>query len=148
MKCNIRESLLDCVDDILSVREDMGAQIEDVYLIKRTWDQERAGEGDFKDDEEKVEPTPGIIDVSHDVRVTEGGAIKSGDLILTGISRNRYPKEDTIRTSLSNDEAEQRNIEKFYRIGKHFYRVIHVKKNLLTWDVHVRKVSQDERERN
>lgn len=142
MSCNLRESLLKCSDSILGIREKMGAQLADVFLVTRTWSGERVGDGSFTDRVEKVSPTPQIVDLSHDVRVTEAGSVKAGDLILRGISRNKYPDEIKLRT----DTGDKR-IEKLYHIGEHFYRTINIKENLITWDIQVRKVRQDETER-
>ena len=141
MSCNLRESLSGCIDKILGIREGMGAQLADVSLITRVWSGERVGDGDFSDSETKMSPMPGIQDFSHNIRVMEGGAVKAGDLILMGISRNKYPEEASLLTS-----TDDRNIEKFYKVGKHYYRAVHVKENLVTWDVHVRKVLMDETE--
>lgn len=138
---NIRTSLLGCVDKMLGVREGMGADLAKVDLITRTWSGERPGDGTFTDTVTRMDPLPGIKDFSHDVRVTRGGAVKQGDLILTSISQNAYPDEATLRT-----DTGVRNVEKFLKVGDHYYRTIHVKKRLVTWDVHVRKVNVDETE--
>lgn len=138
----LRECLLKGIDCVLSVREDMGAQIHDVYLIDRRWSGERVGDGQFSDSLEKISPTPSIKDYSHDVRVTNVGAVKAGDLIVTGISRNKYPDELRLRT-----DTEDRNHEKLYKVGKHFYTLVHIKENLVTWDIHLRKKRLDESER-
>jgi hypothetical protein len=142
MSCNIRESLLRCTDKILETRENIGAQLADAYIITRTWSGERPGDGSFSDVESKIYPTPEIKDYSHDVRVQEAGAYKSGDLVLVGISRNQYPEEEPLRT-----DTTERNVEKFIKVGTHYYRTIHIKEKLVTWDLHIRKVAQDETER-
>ncbi len=138
---NIRESLLDCVDKILGIREGIGAQLFDVYIVNRRWSGERVGDGTFTDVITQVTPTPGIKDYSHDVRVTESGAVKAGDIILTGVSRNQYPDENEFKT-----KTEERNTQRMFKVGKHFYHVVHVKEKLLTWDLHLRKIRQDETE--
>jgi hypothetical protein len=138
----IRDSILGCSDKILGIREQIGAQINDVYLITRTWSGERVGDGSFSDKREKISPTPQIVDYSHNIRVTDIGSVKAGDLLLKGISINKYPDELTLRTDTGN-----KRIEKLYNIGKHFYRSINIKENLITWDLQVRKILQDETER-
>lgn len=140
MSCNIRKSLGDCIDSILGVREGMGAQLGDVYIVERVWTGQRQGDGSFTDTEIKVSPAPEIVDYSHNVSVTEAGAVKSGDLILRGIS----PKytEDQLKTITT-----AKNREKFYRIGSHYYTCIHIRERVVTWDVHIRKISEDETER-
>ena len=138
---NLRASLTKCIDSVLGICESIGADIKKVEIITRTWAGERPGDGTFEDISEGMNPLPCIKDLSHDVRVTEGGAVKQGDLILTGVSRNTYPEEDSLRT-----DTGTRNVEKFYKIGDHYYRTINIKERLVTWEVHVRKVRQDEKE--
>lgn len=137
----IRDSLTDCVDDILAIRQDIGAELATVDFVTRVWSGQRIGDGSFSDTLERMFPLPCIKDLSHDVRLTEGGSIKQGDLILTGVSRNQYPDEEKLRT-----DTGLRNVEKFYKIGPHYYRTMHIKERLVTWDVHVRKVLLDEQE--
>lgn len=140
---NFRESFTDCVDKILGIREEMGAQLADVFFVTRTWSGERTGDGDFSDTIEQMSPLPEIVDYSHDVRLQQAGTYKQGDLILRSVSRNQYPDEDKLRT-----DTLERNVEKFLKVGDHFYRTIHIKEKLVTWDIHVRKVAQDETERS
>ena len=143
MSCgDLRASISKCLDKALKVREDLGLQKADVFFITRTWNGERVGDNGFSDQTTKVSPIPEIVDLSHDIRVQQGGSYKQGDLILKGFSRNAYPQEQTFRT-----DTGIKNVEKFIKVGDHFYRTIHIKENLVTWDVHVRKVSQDETER-
>lgn len=139
--CNMRKGLLDCVDEILGVRDCLGLNLADCYIVTRTWAGERVGDGEFSDVSEQIKPSPSISDFSHNVRTTESSSVKSGDLILGNISRNKYPDEQTLRT-----DTLQKNVEKFIKVGRHYYRTIHVKEELLTWEVHVRKVLQDETE--
>ena len=136
-----KEAMLECIDPILSIKEDMGADIEKVDFITRTWTGVRPGDGTFTDVKERMEPLPCIKDVSHDVRLNASGTVKQGDLFLTSISQNSYPDEDALRT-----DTGLRNVEKFYKIGAHFYRTIHIRKRLVTWDVQVRKVLDIETE--
>ena len=141
MAGNLRESLTDCIDKILEIREDLGVQLADVYIVNRRWSGERVGDGTFGDVVSQVKPTPGIKDYSHNIRVTEVGAVKAGDIILSGISRNQYPDELEFKT-----KTEERNTQRMFKVGKHFYHVVTVVEKLLTWDVHLRKIRQDETE--
>ena len=140
MSGNLRENLKGCIDKVLGIREQIGAQLADVYIIERTWSGQRQGDGSFTDVELKISPAPQIVDYSHNVRVSSAGAIKSGDLILRGVS----PKytEEQLKT-----QVDERNKERFYRLGTSYYTCIHIKENLVTWDIQIRKVSQDETER-
>lgn len=137
----IRASLTDCIDCILGVRDDIGAALADISIITRTWTGERVGDGTFTDVVTALKPTPQIKDFSHDVRVSEAGAVKQGDLILVGVSRHAFPTEASLRTDVVS--AVQ---EKMIKVGRHFYRTIHVKEKLVTWDIHIRKINQDETE--
>ena len=130
----------DIVDCFTDLRDELGFGIADVFIVERQWRGERIGDGPFTDKIEKM-PTPEIRDLSHDVRVSEAGAYKSGDLILRNISKDRF-EEDELRTDTGVD-----NKEKFIKVGNHFYRTIHIKERLVTWEIHIRKVAQDETER-
>lgn len=141
MSGNLRANLLKCSDKILSIREDMGAQLADVFIITRTWTGDRVGEGDFTDVSEKITPTPSIMDFSHDVRVTEAGAVKAGDLILTGVSLKLYPSEATLRT-----QTTAKNIQKMYKINSHYYHVVRIVERFVSWDIQLRKIRVDEAE--
>jgi hypothetical protein len=137
---NLRSNLSHCIDKILGIREQIGAQLADVDIVQRTWSGQRQGDGSFTDVVTRLSPAPEIVDYSHNIRTSESGAIKSGDLILRGIS----PKytEDQLKT-----QTDVKNKEKFYKLGAHYYTCVHVRERLVTWDVHIRKVSQDETER-
>lgn len=140
MSGNLRASLSGCIDKILGIREGIGAQLSYVDIVERTWSGQRQGDGTFTDVLTRIMPTPGIMDYSHNVNITEAGAVKSGDLILKGIS----PKytESQLKTITNT-----KNKEKFYKLGKHYYTCVNVVEKLVTWDVQIRKVSQDETER-
>ena len=138
---NLRDSLLGCVDKILGVKDSMGANIHEVFIINRVWTGERVGDGSFTDEESQVLPTPCIKDYSHDVRITESGAVKQGDIILTGLSRNVFPDEEEFKT-----KTEERNTQRMFKVGTHFYHVKHIKEKLITWDLHLTKIRQDETE--
>lgn len=138
---NLRKSLLNCVDKILDIRENLGALLAETYFVTRTWSGERPGDGSYSDSITKVEPQPNIKDLSHDIRLMEGGAYKQGVLLLTGFSQNQYTEED-LRT-----QTDSKNVEKFIKVGDHYYSTIHVRQKLVTWNVQVRKVLQDESNR-
>ena len=87
MSCSsIRANLGHCIDKILGIREQIGAQLADVDLVERTWSGKRQGDGTFTDVVTRLSPAPEIVDYSHNIRTSEAGAVKSGDLILRGIS--------------------------------------------------------------
>ena len=136
---DIKASLGDCLDEILSIRDCIGAALAPVSIITRSWSGARVGEGEFSDEEEDLKPTPQIKDYSHDIRLQQGGAYKQGDLLLRGISKNSYPEEVALRT-----DTGVKNVEKFIKVGSNYYRTVNVKENLVTWDIQVRKIAQDE----
>lgn len=135
---------MSCLDKVLGVKDQIGAFKAEVFFVTRTWTGTRPGDGLFEDTESQLLPTPCIRDFSHDVRLKQSGTIKQGDLILTSISRNSYPDEETFRTDI---KGKNRNVVKYYRINRHYYRLINIKENFVTWDIHLRKVTIDERER-
>ena len=137
-ECNILKGLKGCVDSVLGVRDCIGAALHPVYIYTRTWGGEQPGDGNFEESSEQILPTPQIKDYSHDLRITEGGVVKQGDIILRNISKNQYPNESEIDCS-----TDGRNIEKYYLINERLYTVIHVKEDYLTWHVHLRKRSED-----
>ena len=122
-----------CIDSVLKVREDVGAVIQPCSIVTRTWTGRTVGDGIAEDEIDDIRPSPGIVDLSHDVRLMEGGSIKQGDLILTHISKNRYNREDIDGTT------DGKNIERFIKVGDYHYNIIHVKEDHLTWNIHVRR---------
>lgn len=143
MSCNIREGLLGCIDKILDIRDEMGALLAETHFVLRTWSGERPGDGTFTDIVTRLEPQPAsIADLSHDIRLGQGGAYKQGDLLLKGISQNTYTEPDLLT------QTHKKNVEKFIKVGDHYYVTVNIKKNLVTWDVQIRKILQDESERS
>lgn len=138
----LTDGLLDCIDSVLGVRDCIGAVLHPVFILTRTWSGERPGDGDAEESEEQIKPTPQVVDYSHDLRLVEGGAVKQGDIVLRGISKARYAEMDL---DCSLKEGEKINVERFYLINEKLYTVINVKENHLTWDVQLRKRSDETR---
>lgn len=137
----LRDCFLDSLDAITSVRDDIGANIQDSFIVTRTWSGERVGDGTFTDHTIQILPSPYMLDLSHDVRIQRGGSYESGDLILRTINKARYTEED-LRTD-TNEET----VEKFIKVGDHFYRTKHIKEKFITFEIHISKVAEDETER-
>jgi len=138
---NAIESIKSCgLDKILGVRDSIGANLHDVFIITRCWSGEEIGDGRVKESKLQVKPTPRIKDFSHNLRVTEGGSVKQGDLLLKGISKSKFPERRSIDLC-SDDDL----VEKFYEIDCNLYRVISVVEKHLTWNVQVRRLSNQER---
>lgn len=134
MSCNFKKSFLPCLDSILGIREQIGAEKADVYLVTRVWSGRVPGDGFHTDTEEMIRPKPMIVDLSHDIRLQEAGVVKQGDLFIRQISKARYPHEKDIDC-----QTTAKNIEKFYKVGEHYYTLIQVVERHLTWDIQVRK---------
>lgn len=140
------DSLLPCIDDILSVRDCIGAVMKPVYLFTRTWFVDQAKttaaaqpEGFATDSFVQLLPSPSLRDYSQDIRLREGGAVKQGDIILKDISKNKYVIGDLDGTSSAP------NIERFYLVGVKLYQVINVTEEYLTWNVQLRELSNQTR---
>jgi hypothetical protein len=134
------DGLKDCLDDVLGIRDDIGAVLAPTYLVTRTWTGARPGDGTFSDDESQLLPSPYIVDLSHNLNIPDAGTIKHGDILLKNISKQSYPLESDLDGS-----SDAKNIEKLYRIGEYLYQVIRVKNNYITWDVQVRRLSDQRR---
>lgn len=139
MSTGIIDSMLPCADSILGIRDSIGATIKLVYLVTRTWSGAIPGDGTAVDTEVQMLPSPGIQDLSQDLRIKEGGAVKAGDIFLRNVSRNSYTE-----TQLDGSSASA-NIEKFYRVGDKLYQVISVTESYLTWKIQLRQMSNQTR---
>lgn len=138
---NLVESIKDCgLDKILGVRDKIGAALKKVKIITREWDGDEPGHGNSKTSELNIFPSPRIVSFDHDVRLQEGGYIQQGDILLKGISKSSFPDQKTL-----DNISESRNIEKFYDVGGILYQIISIKEKLLTWNVHLRRFSDQRR---
>lgn len=133
---NLVESMQGCSDAIFGIRKCVGAALKPVYIVTRVWSGRSPGEGTVVETVDEILPVPGIKDLAHDRRVKEGGTAKEGDLVVYHVSKNRYPTEDLIDC-----RTPAKNIEKFYRIGTELYRVFHIHERYLSWDIWIRRVT-------
>lgn len=140
---NAIQSIKTCLDSVLDVRRQIGADLKRVFLITRTWSGDQIGSGDVTEESVEFDPIPGVKDYSHNIKLEAGGNIKQGDLIIHQISKNQCPLESDVDGS-STDQ----NIEKLYKVGEHYYRVISVVEKHLTWNVQVRRLSDQTRRDN
>lgn len=134
MSNDLIDSLLPNLDDTLGVRDSIGAVLHTVSILTRVWTGRQVGDGQASDTVAQILPSPGIKEFGHDLRLMEGGTIRQGDILVKGISKNKYPNEEMIDCSTTSPL-----IEKFYLIDDRIYTVISVKEGYLTWDVQVRK---------
>jgi hypothetical protein len=137
----VYDDLLGDVDSILGIRDDLGVALHPVFIVTRTWSAgTELGEGDYSDTELQMLPSPRIKEFADDYKIKEGGAIQQGDIMLKMISKQSYPKRSDVDCSV-----DQQFIEKFYKINDIFYRVIFVWEQHVTWNVHLRRVSDQTR---
>lgn len=130
------DDLRQIVNPILGIRDDLGAVKASVYLIARTWTGTEPGDGRFIDTETQVLPSPNIVMFMDDYRIKEGGAVQQGDIKLKWISKQSFPDRTMIDCSV-----ESQNVERFYRVGNYLYRLIQVEEKLLSWNVLLRRLS-------
>lgn len=138
---NLVDSIKSCgFNKILGIRDKIGANLKNVFIVTRTWSGTSVGEGTPIDSSVQVLPSPHIVDYSHNIRIRQGGNIQRGDLVLKSISKETYATQSEVDSTTS-----AKNIEKMYRVGERMYQIIHVKENHLTWEVHVRELTYQER---
>lgn len=134
------DDIIDAANDAFEARDDIGAIKAEVYIVTRIWSGDRIGDGTPTETKVRMLPTPNIIDLSQDIRLSTAGAIKQGDLILKSISKLNYPTENDVDCLVTS-----KTTEKFYEVGGYLYKVIHVKSPYHAWNVHVRRLSNQTR---
>lgn len=133
---SIVDDILPDTDDLLSIRDDIGAALKEVYIVTRTWSGEELGAGQPSEIKERMLPSPHIVEFSHSLRIREGGAVKQGDILLKMVSKNKYPNLSDVDLS-----GLPLNVEKLYEVGGKLYRPISVTERYVTWRVLLRPIS-------
>lgn len=128
----IVDDVLSISNDILGLRDELGAIKHHIFILERKWTEER-GKGKFTDTKTQILPTPYLVDYSHDLRLKESGLIKQGDLILKMISKKTY-KKDQIDCSVLDNKT-----EKYYLIENNLYEVVGITEDYVTYNVQIRK---------
>lgn len=123
------------MDSIFKIRDDLGAVIRRVHFVTRTWSSARIGDGTYEDEIVEMWPQAGIKDVSQDIRLSEGGALKAGDLLVHTVSKNRYPDRSLLDGTIPDG---CKNIEKFLKIGDDLHVIVGVTESHLTWTIQAR----------
>lgn len=131
--------LLENVNDILEVRDQIGAALKPVAIVTRSWSGSELGDGSPSETRQQVTPSPRVVEFSADSKVLQGGTVKQGDIILKMISKQTFPTENMIDCSVNSP-----SVEKFYEVGGIQYQVIRVQEKHLTWTVHLRRRSRQE----
>lgn len=140
MSNTLVDSLKDCVDSVLGVRDSIGAVKAEVYLVTRKWSGAAPGDGKFTDTEARVLPSPHIVSLDKNVRLIEAGVAHLGDIEVRHISKNKYPDKSVLDSTSPN-----RKTEKLYRVGTDLYQVIQVVENYVYWNVRLRKLTDQTR---
>lgn len=129
----------DCLDDILGIRDDIGAAKQEVYIVERVWSGDEPGDGTYQEKpKSRILPSPRTVEFKHQLAIREGGAVKQGDILLKMISKASYPDKETLEFA-----DLPGNIEKFYEIGGRLYRPIEVTEKHVTWSVLCRPLSSN-----
>ena len=128
------------VNDILSIRDSIGAALKVVNIVTRTWSGTELGEGDMSESKVRVLPSPHVVQYTNDLRLLQGGAVQQGDVMLKAVSQQSFPTQTDVDCS-----SELPNVEKFYELDGILYRVIAVTQKHVTWQVLLRRVGQQAR---
>jgi hypothetical protein len=132
----IVDDVLKNVDSILGLRDDLGAIKHPIYILTREWSGNEPGSGTPTDSTQQVLPTPYLVDLSHSLRLREGGNLKQGDLLLKMISKKTYNEKQI------NCSVENQNQERWYYINGLLYEVISITEEYVYFNVQVRKASK------
>lgn len=139
MSKGVVEGVLESVNDILSLRDSIGAALKEVYLVTKTWPGTEIGDGTAVVTKVKMVPSPRVVEFKHNLRLVEGGAVKSGDILLKMVSKQTYPTENLLDCT-----SAVQTVEKFYEVGGILYRFLSATEKHVTWNVLLRRVSQQE----
>lgn len=129
----IVEDVLSCTDDILGLRDDLGAIKHIVYILTRTWSGDELGSGIATDVIVQILPTPYLVNLDHNVRLVMAGKVKEGDIMLKHFSKQTYTEENMIDCSVGDKKT-----EKYYYVDQKLYNVVHIKSDYVYWNVHIR----------
>jgi len=137
MTGGIVQDLIGIADSLYGVRDDIGAVLEPVYLVTRTWSGTQPGDGTFTDVETHLLPSPAIAELTSSWKLKEVGLQEgSGGTMLSGISKQSWPTRDKVDCT-----STQANVERFYKIAGKLYYVKTVKENYVSWTVFIAKVA-------
>ena len=124
------------LNDILGVRDSLGATLKPVKIVSWTWSGADIGVGTKVELAVDVTPGPRIVEFSADSKVLQGGAVKAGDIMLKMVSKQTFPTVDLVDCV-----ALAPSVERFYSVGGIQYQVIGITEKHLTWNIHLRRRS-------
>ena len=133
---SIVDDVLSCTDDILGIRDCIGAnKSSGVFIVCRTWE-EKKGVGTPSEKVSQVLPSPQIVSLRHSKRIREAGNNKQGDIMLKYISKQSYKESDL---DLRVPKESKLTEEKFYRINDKDYEVLDIEEDYVYFNVTLRK---------
>jgi hypothetical protein len=132
----IISSLKPNIDDILGVRDEVGAALKVCKIVTRSWSGSELGDGIATNVSTTISPSPRVVEFSFDRKLPEGGAVKHGDVYLKLISKNQFSSVNQVDGTVENP-----SIEKFYDVGGIKFEVVAVTEKHLWWNVHLRRKS-------
>lgn len=136
----IVDDLRSGVNDLLGIRDSIGAALKEVWIVTRTWSGIELGDGTAFETREQMLPSPRVVEFKTDLRIKEGGAVQSGDIMLKMVSRQSFPNQADVDFS-----GIASNVEKLYEVGGRLYRPVGVTEKHLTWTILLRPLSDQKR---
>lgn len=136
----IVDDILESIDDVLSIRNDIGAEKKACKLIVRQWSGERVGDGSKTETSTEIYPAPWVVEYKADSKVFQGGVVRFGDIMLKHISKRSFTDESELRA-----ESSSSNKERFYEVGGILYQPVNVLEDYVYWNVHLRRLSDQRR---
>jgi hypothetical protein len=130
---NLVQDILEIVDDILGIRDELGALKHPIYILTRNWEGQK-GLGTPTDTIEQVLPTPNLVNFSLEQDPNEVGKVAQGQILLKMISKNKYT-EKQINGSVDNPESQDR----WYYINGQLYEVVSVTEEYVYFNVLLKK---------
>jgi hypothetical protein len=132
----IVDDILSVTNEILGLRDDLGAIKHPIYILTRIWSGQERGSGAPTDSVQQILPTPYLVDLSHRINLREGGSLKQGDILLKMLSKQKY-SEAQINCSVSDAKT-----EKWYYFNGLLYEVVSITEEYVYFNVQVRKATK------
>ena len=132
------DDLTAVANSILGIRDDVGAVIEPVFLVTRTWTGAEPGLGSYSDVVAQILPSPAVRNLATDFRAQSAGTKELSEIMLHGVSKQSYPTRDMIDCTCATA-----NIERFYRVSGKIFNVTKVESSYITWNVRAREASHE-----
>jgi hypothetical protein len=126
------DDILETIDDILGIRDELGALKHPIYILTRSWP-EKKGKGEPQDVIEQILPSPNLVDLTERKVVKEAGTTGQADIIIKMVSKNKYV-ESEIDCSVDDDKT-----EKWYYINGKLFEVVGVTEDYVYFNIMLKK---------